>query len=59
MAKKAPKKAKNPLTNNCQWCKMKLHSVILYPSGAFAPNMVILPHMATAVKRKSKRKIKK
>ena len=53
MSKNRAKNEKIPLTNDGQWCKMKLHSVILCLSGASAPNMVILAQYGTVVKWKS------
>ena len=53
MLKNRAEKEKIPLTNRCQWCKMKLHSVILCLFGASAPNMAILPQDVAVVKSKS------
>jgi len=49
-AKKDPENEKRPLTNNCQWCKMEVHTVGVCRPHISPFNKVILPQNGAAVK---------
>ena len=51
-------KKKKPLTNNRQWCKMKLHSVILCPFRPIILDVHIVPQGRADVKCFVRKKLK-